>query len=105
MKNEDTGILLLHVAMESEKCHSLLKVTPRVHDRVKELAAKLRWQPIDVASALITYALDHVEISSTISSSSEPNVPPVDSALVDAVADEVMARLNLDSAKDRKENT
>lgn len=29
----------------------------------------------------------------------------VDGALVDAVADEVMARLNLDSAKDRKENT
>jgi hypothetical protein len=94
--------LCLHVALETEKCHSLLKVTPRVHDQVKALAVKLNWQPIDVASTLISYALDHVEISDKIvpTSSNDTCGHGIDSALIEAVADEVMARLSLDGGQD-----
>jgi len=101
MRNDDNA-LCLHVALETEKCHSLLKVTPRIHDQVKALAAKLNWQPIDVASTLISYALDHVEISGKIAPTSGNDTcgRAIDSALVDAVADEVMARLSLDGGQD-----
>jgi len=42
--------------------HSLLKVTPEVHERVKELSAELNRLPINVASELLEWALDRVEI-------------------------------------------
>lgn len=45
--------------------HSLLKVTPEVHDRVKELAGELNRLPIYVASELLEWALDRVEIVET----------------------------------------
>lgn len=106
MKNDDNA-LCLHVAMETEKCHSLLKVTPRIHDQVKALAAKLNWQPIDVASTLISYALDHVEISDKIvpTSGNDACGREIDSDLVDAVADEVITRLNLTGGHDTIDHT
>lgn len=45
-----------------EKSHSLIQVTPAVHTKVKDLSAKLDRLPIDVASELIEWALEHVEI-------------------------------------------
>lgn len=45
-----------------EKSHSLIQVTPAVHAKVKELSNKLDRLPIDVASELIEWALDHVKI-------------------------------------------
>ena len=47
-----------------EGTHSLLKVTPEVHSRVKDLSKHLNRLPIDVASELITWALERVEIGS-----------------------------------------
>lgn len=96
---EANDTLCLRVALETERSHSLLKVSPKMHDEVKALAAKLNWQPIDVTTKLLEYAMQHVEISKSLDTGCAASDPiAIDGALVDAVADEVMARLNLDSA-------
>lgn len=92
---ESNDTLCLRVALETERSHSLLKVSPQMHDQVKALAAKLNWQPIDVTTKLLEYAMQHVEISNSLDTGCTASDPvAIDSALVDAVADEVIRRLD-----------
>lgn len=92
---ETNDTLCLRVALEAERSHSLLKVSPKMHDEVKALAAKLNWQPIDVTTKLLEYAMQHVEISKSLDTGCTAADPvAIDSALVDAVAEVVIVRLN-----------
>lgn len=55
--------LVIFVSRNREKSHSLLKVTPEIHEKVKKLADVTGKQPIDLASTLLEWALERVEVS------------------------------------------
>lgn len=45
-----------------DDCYKTLKVSPKVHEQVKEIADKTNRQINDIATILVEYALENAEI-------------------------------------------